>query len=59
MQGVGDADCFYNNPNPVSKAECGAALDAMLWKRNLSFGVAAMALLSGLTAYFRKRRISR
>lgn len=55
MQGLGDSDCFYNNPNPVSKLACGKAIDAISWKRNLSFGLAAMGVLVCSVAYYGNR----
>jgi hypothetical protein len=56
MQGVGDSDCFYNNPNPVVKASCGKALDDILWKRNVSFGIALTAILVCSVACYRNRQ---
>ena len=56
LQGIGDGDCFYNNPDPVAKASCKPALDRVVQRQDEALVVAIACVLIGGTAYWMRRR---
>jgi hypothetical protein len=58
-QGVGLADCYYNNPDPIAKASCAAEMRKSEWERDFAVVCGAGGLVAVGVAVARRRRDSR
>ena len=56
LQGIGNGDCFYNNPDPVAKASCKPALDRVVRRQDQALAAAIACVLIGGSAYWMRRR---